>query len=384
MKVIVVSPFSPFPPYWGGASRIYNLVKNLNSHFEVTLLYNDLSQIGDKRGIEKSISTLEDAGVEIIRVPSLSRISQLVNPILAIKLVWALREADVDVVLVEFPWQGLVTLLASRIGGVPVVVDEHNAEFQRFERIGKGTRLTRRLLRWYESLVLRSSRRIYCVSTEDRDTISSEFHIDKLRTKIVPNGVDGATFERKVEDIYLIRKSLGVTSEAPLFLFHGKMDYPPNLKALVAIQTEILPRLVGEMASARIVIAGDNPPRNTTIDERIIVTGVVEDLQGLIMACNAVICPLESGGGTRIKIIEAAFCNTPTVSTAIGAEGLDLVKFGDLIRIADDWDSFVNEMERCVGTKRPRSPMLVESLKEYDWRYIAQHLAEDIVSIVND
>ena len=55
-------------------------------------------------------------------------------------------------------------------------------------------------------------------------------------------------------------------------------------------------------------------------------------------------CPIHRGAGTRIKIIEAAINAVPTVSTAIGAEGLAFERDKEIL-IADTAEAFA---EACV------------------------------------
>ncbi len=381
LSVIVVSPFSPFPPYWGGASRIFNFVKSLSEYAKVTLLYNDVTQMVVGRHQDTAISQVANLGVEVIRVPSCTRISQILNPLMFLKLLLEIKKDKPAVVICEFPWQGLLVLTATRITNVPMILDEHNAEFRRFERMQRGNVLSRRVLRWYESLVARLADRVYCVSEVDRDTIISEFNLDAARVVVVQNGVDVASINGMTTEREVIRARYDIGEEEPIFIFHGKLDYPPNVEALRIISREIMPRLSRALPSARILVAGDNPPVTISEDPRFIVAGVVPRIAETIAACDAAICPLVSGGGTRIKIIEAVFCGLPVVSTSVGVEGIDISRFGGWIRIADDWDEFVKKMKECVGLRRVSQNNVSEMLLTYDWRYISKLVAEDIASL---
>ncbi len=380
-RVVIVSPFSPFPPFWGGAARIFNFAKALSRHLSVTLMYNDQPQVSDPKNSYTFRSQIESDGVRVVPVPRFSRLSQLVNPLLMGKLITELGRSRPVIVISEFPWQGLVALVASRITNTPMILDEHNPEFLRFARMRRGNRISRRVLRWYESFVSHHADRVYCVSEFDKDRIVSEFRIDAARVMVVRNGVDGAVLERPIESRDALRRRLHFDTEQPLFLFHGKLDYAPNVEALKVISAEILPRLNKRLPSARILVAGDNPPDSTVSDPRIINLGVVPDIVEIIKACDATICPLISGGGTRIKIIESAFCGVPVVSTSIGSEGLKVSDFGDGLRIADDWDDFVENMIACIGASRPHGDLVHDALREYDWRNIAQLVAEDVAAL---
>jgi glycosyltransferase involved in cell wall biosynthesis len=69
------------------------------------------------------------------------------------------------------------------------------------------------------------------------------------------------------------------------------------------------------------------------------VTGYVEDLRSLLMACGVVVVPLRNGGGTRIKVLEAMAMSKAVVSTSVGCEGLDVVH-GKHLLVADQPEEF--------------------------------------------
>jgi glycosyltransferase involved in cell wall biosynthesis len=59
--------------------------------------------------------------------------------------------------------------------------------------------------------------------------------------------------------------------------------------------------------------------------------GFVSDLGALYRRTRVVCCPIQSGSGTRFKILEAASYGVPVVSTPIGAEGIDLVPDAEIV-----------------------------------------------------
>jgi glycosyltransferase involved in cell wall biosynthesis len=77
--------------------------------------------------------------------------------------------------------------------------------------------------------------------------------------------------------------------------------------------------------------------------------GFVQDLDALYARSRVVVAPILTGGGTRVKIIEAALYGRPVVSTTLGAEGLELsAERGELV-IADDGEVFA---QAVVGLLR--------------------------------
>ena len=71
------------------------------------------------------------------------------------------------------------------------------------------------------------------------------------------------------------------------------------------------------------------------------------------------VVPLRAGGGTRIKVLEAFAHGVPVVSTAVGAEGLDVVD-GVHLRIADGAEAFAAAC-RQLATEPALARRLVEN-----------------------
>lgn len=69
-------------------------------------------------------------------------------------------------------------------------------------------------------------------------------------------------------------------------------------------------------------------------DDRVIVTGAVQDLRPFLAKSKVYVCPVLSGSGIRGKILEAMAMNLPVVSTSVGAEGIPVEQGGNAF-IAD-------------------------------------------------
>ena len=62
--------------------------------------------------------------------------------------------------------------------------------------------------------------------------------------------------------------------------------------------------------------------------------GYVEDVRDLLSRYAVFVCPILSGSGVRVKLLEAFAAGIPMVSTAVGAEGLAR-KDGEFCALAD-------------------------------------------------
>jgi glycosyltransferase involved in cell wall biosynthesis len=108
-------------------------------------------------------------------------------------------------------------------------------------------------------------------------------------------------------------------------LFLGYYEYPPNIEAAERLISRIWPLIRQQVESARLIIAGNLPERVPAYHLRpanVEFTGFVDDLEALYARSRVICCPITNGGGTRVKLIEAAAHAKPIVATAIGAEGL--------------------------------------------------------------
>jgi glycosyltransferase involved in cell wall biosynthesis len=133
-------------------------------------------------------------------------------------------------------------------------------------------------------------------------------------------------------------------------LFIGSFAYEPNIVAADYLVTEIWPRVLSAVPDALLLIAGAKPERIPGYSRNppgVKFLGFVDDLKKLYEEVMVVACPVFSGGGTRVKILEAAAFGRPVVSTTIGAEGLGL-REGSEILLRDDPRAFADECIRLL------------------------------------
>jgi glycosyltransferase involved in cell wall biosynthesis len=150
-----------------------------------------------------------------------------------------------------------------------------------------------------------------------------------------------------LSNVSLIPNSIDIpapqpTSGEPALLFLGAYGYKPNVVAATELIREIWPFVRSACPAARLIIAGASPERIPCFAEHhegVEYAGFVEDLDQIYRRARAVCCPIRSGGGTRIKIIEAAAYGKAIVSTPLGAEGLDFTD-GSEIMLRDDPGAF--------------------------------------------
>lgn len=206
--------------------------------------------------------------------------------------------------------------------GIALVCNTQNVEVRRFEDQGL---LMRMFIRRYEKHLLKASDHVLCVSEMDRQGFREEYGIALESDTVLRNGFDEIQF-RPSEDRLVLRKSLlphaGLDPERPLVLYCGGYDYPPNRQALAFIESSYGPALNKSVPEAQIALVGRALDREGKRDN-IHYVGRVADIVPWLQASDLLVCPLLSGGGSRLKIIESLACGLPVLSSDKGAEGLD-------------------------------------------------------------
>jgi glycosyltransferase involved in cell wall biosynthesis len=216
-----------------------------------------------------------------------------------------------------------------------------------------------RMLR-YEGEVCRSAKKIVAVSGVDVREMRSLYGASRIAC--VSTGVDIEYFTPP-HDI----------ERTHHLVFVGAMDWRPNMDGVQWFVSSVLPLIRVRLPDVSLLVVGRRGlPRH---DSRVHVTGTVEDVRPYLWKSAVSIVPLRIGGGTRLKIYEAMAAKIPVVSTAVGAEGLD-VRDGENIQIAKSPEAFA---ERCVAllsdaeARRKQSQAAWEMVSAcYSWEVVSR------------
>lgn len=160
----------------------------------------------------------------------------------------------------------------------------------------------------YEAVKL--AEKTFVCSEYDRKYLTEKFKLPGI--VVVPNSINIPTLEPLTKE--------------PNMLFLAS-DYDPNVQAAEYLIQEIWPRVLEKVPRAKLVIAGISPDK-LNIEQSDVpgleLPGFVKDLDVLYKKTRSTIVPMLVGGGTRFKIVESAMYGRPTVSTTVGAEGIEL------------------------------------------------------------
>jgi len=384
MEILVCAPYPPYPPRFGGATRMFHLIRVLARDHRVTLLClasaEEAAALGPLREICAAVHTVEPPpGARWKRLYQLRSILErrvyashvYYSVEIASRLAALLARHKFDIAQIEF---GDIAGHYAVPDTVLRVVDEHNVEYLLLERTWRQeanplrrlyNRLQAEWLRRAELTSCRNADAILTTSAIDRDVLAQD--VPSVPIRVVPNGVDTAFFTPGSDPV-----------DPNRLVFTGAIDYRPNTDGVLHFCAEILPRIHAAEPEATFAIVGRNPPRQVRrLADRVLVTGTVPDVRPWMRQAAVFVVPLRVGSGTRLKILEAMATGCAVVSTSVGCEGLEVTPGGDIL-IGDTPEAFAEQVVRCLRDPGLRARLgaqgraLVE--RRYRWEAIGEEL----------
>ncbi len=279
-----------------------------------------------------------------------------------------------DIVMAQYAWKE---------ADIRKVLDMHNIESELLLRYAINTdnplqsmyaRLTAEKLERYEMRMAERFDAVLVCSPEEQTALRHKGL--KTSVDVIPNGVDCAFYGNQ-----------SGRSKEDALVFVGSMDYHANISGILHFADRVLPLLKSVRSDLKIYVVGKNPPPDIVAlsDENLIITGAVDDVRPYLERGLISIVPLQVGGGTRLKILEAMASGLPVVSTPLGAEGID-VTHGENIMLAGTAKEFADHVLRLLDHPDQRRELADNGrkfvLENYDWSVVTAGL-KDRVAILS-
>ncbi len=384
MKILHLIPYNPVQPSFGGALRIYHVLKHLCHNHDVTVA--GFSTPEEERELINEFPMLE--GKTHFTRPPYSGFSKrwaMVKSLFTSRSYWhqvsksdrlqhildqLLREESFDIIQSEFPVLAMYRLNSSALK----IIDAHNVEYDNFRRMTRVKNPFKKLFYHIESYKFYREETRVC-SEQDALFVTSDRDISVFNESVpgvlkfrIPNGVDMDYFQPCD------------TLPAPhTLVFVGMMKYVPNYDGINFFLDEIFPRILERYPECTITIIGKNPPASILrrANDNIIVTGFVEDTRPYIKNASVYVVPLRMGGGTRLKIMEALAMKKPLVTTSVGCEGIEVVD-RESVLIADDPQAFADAVTELFENEEFARRLTEDGYKlvqdKYGWQNIGRQM----------
>lgn len=332
MKILMLTPYLPYPPSSGGQIRSYNLIKQLSQKHEITLY--SLVKHGDEM---RYASELEKYCrlVKVFRRPekpwTLSNIFKTgfsVYPFVVIRNLSKQEKDDVaktlgsekfDIIHAETFYVGPQIPETS----VPIVLVDQTIEYQVYQHYVQHYKFPfLKPLLWIDVLKIKFWETYYwkkaarAVAVSEADAKKMRDLVPNLNVSVVPNGVG--------EDLI---------DNTPLhyskrILFIGNFNWMQNIEAAKILVSRLFPRILSQIPDAKLLIVGQYAQKIASLqsDYVQVLDLDVDDIDAIKKAyrdSGVLVAPLYGPGGTRLKILGAMAAKLPVVTTNIGIEGID-------------------------------------------------------------
>lgn len=373
LQILFLSPYPIYPPHHGGATLMYQTLAHLTELADVHLVVMleeeseraaHLEQAHRFASLHTMVRPPEPASNRLGLLPNAVR--EFAFPELHNLLGRLILEKSIDIVQVEYTQ---LAQYAKRYDSLVTSVFEHDIYFQSVARsvqIAKGIKALRTTLEYLRALhyELTTLKRIdyiqVCTETNRR-------YLERYSPAL------GARTDAT------LRAGIDISTHTPdprfrdpdTLLFVGNFRHPPNREGLQWLLTHVMPAIIAKQPAARLRVVGPNPQLlelPTPLPDWLIIVGPVEHLRPHLEQCALFVCPVLTGSGVRVKLLEAFAAGIPVVSTSIGAEGL----IGDgtpVCAIADSPEAFATEVLRLLNSPEAGLEMAREAraVVEADW-----------------
>lgn len=396
MKILMLTPYLPYPLLSGGQIRTFNLLKKLSKKHQITL-FALIKQESEKQ----YISELEKYchKVKVFRrskkpftLQNIIRTAFSSFPFLVIRN--HVKET-VDAVKKELD-HGEYDLIHAETfymmphipeTQTPIILVEQTIEYLGYESFAK--RIKWKVLRPLLSIDIKkikkwehhywnSCTKLIVMSDDDKQFIKSKID-DPEKIDVVSNGVDVDWFERKEKNL----------PQSPTILSVGTFKWLPNVEAVKFLVEKVWPQIKQQIPDAKLWIVGNAPTREVfdyqKKDTSITVTGGIPDIRDAFNGAHVLLAPVFSGKGTRYKILEAMASSTPIVATSTAVEGLG-VKNDHHVLISNSAEKMARLTVELLKDKQLQRKLAHNSKKyvsdHYDWQPISQKLDKIYKSMV--
>lgn len=332
MKILMLTPYLPYPPSSGGQIRSYNLIKQLSKKHEITL-YSLIKQDSERqyvKALEKYCKKVKvfSRPTKPWTIKNILRTGFSLYPFVVIRNFSKQEKEDIAKTLAEEKFDIIhaeTFYVYPHIPktNIPVVLVDQTIEYVVYQHYVQNFKLwfLKPLLwidvlkvKYWETYFWRKAAKAVAVS--ESDGIKMRAVTSSPKVSVVPNGVGEDLMEER--PLHYSRK----------ILLMGNYNWMQNIEAAKVLVNEVFPRILKELPDARLIIAGQNTGKISGLGSKEveILDLKVDDVLGVkksYFGSGVLVAPLYGPGGTRLKILGAMAAKLPVVTTHVGIEGIE-------------------------------------------------------------
>ncbi len=356
-KMLFLSPELPFPAHSGGKLKSLKLVEHFAKQFELTLacpLKLEDSQHLSQFRKEQQLKDMFTSPVVIERSLKNLLISHLKGIPLNVyrtespevkKQLKACNE-EFDIIFVDH--FEAAQYVPEHFQG-QLVYHAHNTYHQMWLRFSEQDGfLPHRIAAGIEAQRVRRYETQLCNKVDL--VFAAPNDIESLRSA----GADQADFRTTYhlgDDQRLFSEDLEFSKTEESLVYVGYLGWEPNATGLVWFLSEVWPALSKARPALVLNIAGKNPDQRlqdlVSATPNVNLCGFVEDLETLFRSSRVNIAPLHFGSGMKVKVLDAMARGLPTVTAAVGAEGIAAIH-GRHLAICDNAAMMCDEINQLL------------------------------------
>ncbi len=340
--VLIASPYLPFPLSHGAAVRIFNLIREAATEFDVVLV----AFLEEARAVPRELLDLCVEVVTVLRPGTHALASQgrpdtveeFDSPAFHAALRQTMRKWRPTIAQLEFTQ---MAVYAPDCASAKTILVEHDITYDLYAQMlaraeDWETRRQHDLWLEFEQIAWRGVDAVVTMSDKDRAVVGAN-------ATTIGNGVDLERFQPSSDP-----------PEARRLLFIGSFAHKPNVLALEYFLRDVFPLLRDVTLQ---VIAGQNHQRFWDLKhDGVEVDGFVSDVRPAYRRAAVVIAPLVASAGTNVKIVEAMAMGKAIVSTDAGIHGLELERGADVV-VANAAADIAAEITRLLASPVERAAL---------------------------
>lgn len=390
MRILMLTPYLPYPPSSGGQVRSYNLLKHLGKKHQISLV----SLI--KTEEEKQFVTYLKEYCESIHICKRSEspwtLKNILQSIFGMYPFLIVRNfsSEAHKIIAHLLAKNTFDLIHAETfyimphipqTTIPILLVEQTIEYRVYQHFVKSIRffllkaffyLDIIKLKFWEKQFWKKADLVIAVSDTDKKKMRDL--LPNLKIKIIPNAAG--------EDLINLYTKQKEVSD-PIFLYQGNFSWLQNVEAAEILARSLFPRIKKKLPRALCYIAGQKAREKIGYLKKYgvkiidIDSSQIDEVQKVYQKASVFLAPIKGPGGTRLKILGAMAAGVPVISSQVGIEGLDVTN-NENILIARNDDDFVQKAITLSHDKKLYEKIRVNARRlierKYNWSKISQDL----------